>query len=193
MKKSINLHLITPALVFMAVIISSCGGKKNNNQKIIIHKEKPSKKVETTQKTGDYTQTRNVKWLNENYDIQVSRKASASLPAISQENSGTKYFDNEITLKILRTDGSEFFSRTFTKTDFTNYVDAAFMKKSALLGVVYYKVEGSNLVFVASIGLPDKLSDEYVPLLLKISNHGTLSTSKDAQLDTSGNNEDDEN
>ena len=54
-------------------------------------------------------------------------------------------------------------------------------------GIVFFKANSDNLVFAASVGNPDASSDEYVPLVLKISPNGTLSVSKDTQLDTGAN------
>ena len=52
---------------------------------------------------------------------------------------------------------------------------------------MFFKANSDNLVFAASVGNPDASSDEYVPLVLKISPNGTLSISKDTQLDTGAN------
>ena len=185
--------VIVSALLICTIVVSSCTGKKDNNQNIITHKEQPSKKVEQTQKVGDYTQTTTTKWLGNTYKVQVVRKAATKLPLISQENSNSKYYDNEIELKVMRSDGSIFFSKSFTKDDFAKYVDASFMKKSALLGIVLDHAESNYLIFAASVGLPDRLSDEYIPLVLKISNQGSLSISNDTQLDTESDKEADEN
>lgn len=48
----------------------------------------------------------------------------------------------------------------------------------ALLGIVYVKAEGDYLYFAASVGSPDVTSDEYVPLVLKISRMGSISISR---------------
>ena len=56
--------------------------------------------------------------------------------------------------------------------------------KGALLGIVFDRAEGASLWFAASVGSPDKMSDEYVPLLLKISRGGGISIARDTQLDT---------
>ena len=113
----------------------------------------------------------------------MERKADHSLP-LADDGQGNKYYDNRITVKIVRKDGSSFFNRTFTKDDFAKYVDPLYRKNSALLGIVLDKAEGDNLVFAASVGSPDKMSDEYVPLLMKISRFGDVAISKDTQLDT---------
>ena len=46
------------------------------------------------------------------------------------------------------------------------------------------KTSGNTLIFAASVGNPDKTSDEYVPLILKIDNFGNVSASKDSRMDT---------
>ena len=92
----------------------------------------------------------------------------------------------------MRSDGSEFFSRTFTKKDFTSYLDKHTQDMGALLGIVYVKAEGDYLYFAASVGSPDVTSDEYVPMVLKISRMGSISISKDEKLDTNASAEEEE-
>ena len=89
-------------------------------------------------------------------------------------------------MKILRKDGTVFFNRTFSKADFINQIDASY-KDGALLGVVYDKCDGNNLYFAASVGSPDKSSDEYVPLKMTLSRTGGVSIARDTQLDTGSN------
>ena len=76
-----------------------------------------------------------------------------------------------------------FFNHTFTKVDFRDYIDGTY-SDGALVGIVLDRAEGDNLLFAASVGSPDKMSDEYIPLLLKVSRQGKVSISKDTQLDT---------
>ena len=62
-------------------------------------------------------------------------------------------------------------------------MDDIYKKNSALLGIVPDKAEGDYIVFAASVGSPDKNSDEYVPLVLKVSRFGDVKISKDTQMD----------
>ena len=64
------------------------------------------------------------------------------------------------------------------------------MKNSALLGIVLVEPQGDNLVFGASVGSPDALSDEYIPLVLTISRMGDVGIKKDTQLDSTSPEED---
>ena len=104
---------------------------------------------------------------------------------IVKDENGQKYYDNRILVRILRKDGSEFFNRAFTKNDFDAYVDALYKKNSVLLGIVLDKADADNIYLAASVGSPEKSSDEFVPLVVKVSRMGQVTISKDTQLDTS--------
>lgn len=178
-KKSISRLLLAVGLV--ATTLTACKEKKQTTD--IITTKPKVEAPKPVQEVGDYHQDVNIGWGGSDYTIGMQRMADKSLPIVD-DGSGNRFFDNKITLRITRKDGSEFFARTFTKSDFSAYVDAAFLKRSALLGIVFDKVEGDCLRFAASVGSPDKTSDEYVPLVLKISRGGSVSMSKDTQLDT---------
>ena len=160
------------------------GGCKEKKQTTDIITTKPKAEApKPVQEIGDYDQDVTVDWGGSNYTIRMQRVADRSLPIVD-DGMGGRYYDNKITVRVTRGDSSEFFAKTFTKTDFNGYVDAAFSKQSALLGIVFDKVEDDALRFAASVGSPDKASDEFVPLVLKISRSGSVSISKDTQLDT---------
>lgn len=170
--------------------LTACTEKKKSN---IIIAPKPVAKVvnKATQKMSDYEQTREADWVGSHYKVVVKRSSDKELPVL-QLDENTKYYDNRISVKVLRSDGSEFFSRTFTKKDFTSYIDKHTQDMGALLGIVYVKAEGDYLYFAASVGSPDVTSDEYVPLVLKISRMGSISISKDEKLDTNASAEEEE-
>lgn len=174
------------ATLMMAGILAgtfvSCKEKQPSND-IIITKPVEKPKPKTTQKIGDYAQTIDVEWVGATYKVAVERKADTTLPIVD-DGEGNKYYDNRISVRIIRQDGSEFFNRTFTKQDFISYVDDIYKKNSALLGIVPDKPEGDYILFAASVGSPDRNSDEYVPLVLKVSRFGDVKISKDMQMDT---------
>ena len=158
MKKYYSLLLFCVAVL----ILTSCKEKKNTG--IIITKKPVAAAHRQIMKT-----------------VETKRVADPSLPVIADGD--TKYYDNRITVRILRADGSEFFNRTFTKSDFSSYVGKTYAN-GALVGIVLDRAEGDNLLFAASVGSPDKMSDEYIPLLMKVSRQGRITISKDTQLDT---------
>ena len=182
--KRLNYILV---VVLAATLLGACAEKKKSN--IIITKKPVAKVNKGPQKMSDYEQSRNVEWVGANYQVVVKRSSSTDLPLVKLDDE-TRYYDNKITVRILRKDGSEFFNRTFTKADFTDYIDKHTQDTGALLGIVYVKAEGDNVYFAASVGSPDVASDEYVPLTLKISRLGAVSISKDQVLDTDSDGDD---
>ena len=168
-------------LMFSAGILTLMSCKEKKNTGVIITKKPVIVAQRQIMKTGDYAQSRKVDWLGAVYTVETKRVADPSLPVIADGT--TKYYDNRITVRILRSDGSEFFNRTFTKTDFSSYVGKTYAN-GALVGIVLDRAEGDNLLFAASVGSPDKMSDEYIPLLMKVSRQGGITISKDTQLDT---------
>lgn len=179
--KRIN-YILLAALT--AALATGCTEKKKSN---IIIAPKPVAKVQkSTQKMSDYEQARDVEWLGSTYKVVVKRVSDSSLPIVKLDENN-KYYDNKITIRIIRSDGSEFFNRTFTKDGFESYLDKHTKESGALLGIVYVKAEGDNLCFAASVGSPDVTSDEYVPMVLKITRMGAVSISKDQLLDTDSN------
>ena len=188
MMKKKNLTIVLAFGVLMGVV--ACKEKKQSDV-IITTKPVPEAK-KPTQKVGDYETTTPVDWVGSTYQVLVERKADESLP-LADDGQGNKYYDNRITVKIVRKDGSEFFNRTFVKEDFSAYVDALYKKNSALLGIVLDRAEADYLVFAASVGSPDKMSDEYVPLVMKVSRFGDVKISKDTQLDTMSEGSEDNN
>jgi hypothetical protein len=173
---------IAAVLILSTGVFCSCSNKKKSND-IIVPKSAvtPAKKLIKSMSVSHGVHT--VSWGGNTYTVDVLRKSDSSLPQ-AQVDENTKYYDNKITVKILRKDGSAFFSRTFLKSDFSTYVDADTKTKGALLGIVLVRAESNDLLFAVSVGSPDVNSDEYVPLDMKITRTGSVSISKDNNLDT---------
>lgn len=61
-----------------------------------------------TQKMSNYAQSRKVQWLGQEYTVQYERQADTKL-GIVRVDDHTKYYDNRVTVRVLRSDGTEFF------------------------------------------------------------------------------------
>ena len=156
--------------------------KKPQSEDIIA--PKPVKEVQKgPAKMQEIKQSSEVDWVGSRYKIEIVRNADESLQLV-QDESGHRYYDNKITLKVSRRDGSEFFNRTFTKADFAQCLDENFRKDGALLGIVLDRAEENQLRFAASVGSPDLLSDQYIPLVLIVTRMGAVSIARDTRLDT---------
>jgi hypothetical protein len=178
-----NKRILSLLALSLLLIFSGCGEKKQKD--IIVAKKETSKEPAETQRMSNYNQTHDVKWLGKIYKVEVKRYPDTSLDIVKVDEN-TKFYDNKITVRILRQDGTEFFKRTFTKRDFSKYISEKNLEHSALLGIVFVEAQGDNLDFASSVGSPDVTSDEYVPLNLKISRLGSVDISDDSQLDTQG-------
>lgn len=167
-------------LLLAVVAMASCKQKKEDNI-IIAHKPVIVHKHNQTLRTGDGTQQKVVRWIGADYTVTVTTKADPSLPTATDGIS--KYYDNRITLTINRADGTQFYQRTFSKADFKPYVDDDYYRKGALLAIVFDKADGNNLKFAASVGSPDKASDEFTALELTVTNLGATSIAKTEALE----------
>ena len=47
------------------------------------------------------------------------------------------------------------------------------------------RADGDNLIFAASVGSPDVLSDEFIPMVLTVTRMGDVSIKRDTTMDTS--------
>lgn len=176
MKINYPLLLIAAA----AIAFSACSEKKPTNN--IIAKKTVTKAPAAPVKMQDYDHRDAVEWQGKQYAVSISRRADTSLPMIT-DDTGSKYYDNKITVRVTRPDGTTFFDRTFGKADFSGVIGENYMKKSALLGIVVDHADGESLVLAASVGAPDVLSDDYVPLLITLSRMGNVSIEKDTRAE----------
>ncbi len=180
-------------ILFLATVIilafTACS-KKEKQTDIIA--PKPVENVPSSpQKMQDSNYNETVNWIGKQYEVNITRYSDESMPII-EDIDGKKYYDNKITVKIIRPDGTVFFNKTFSKSDFSSYVSNDYIKQSALLGIVFDHVSGNNLIFAASVGSPDVLSDEYIPLTLTVSRMGDINIKKDTRLDTDNSQMDDD-
>ena len=174
--------MITVALG--ATMLTGCKQKKQTEDIIVRKTETP--KPQAPIRMQDYNQVKDVQWLDRSYQVDIRRTADDSLRMVKDET-GQKFVDNRIQLKVIRQDGSVFFSRTFTKADFNDYLDDDYRATGILEGLVFDRVEGLHLIFAGSVSHPQ--TDEYIPLVITLSNFGDVTISRDTQMDTSGSEE----
>ena len=169
------------ALLLTGLMVASCGQKKKTEDIIVTHTETP--KPQGPIRMQEYQQTKDVQWLGKDYQIDVRRVADDSLRMVKDET-GQQFVDNRITIRVIRADGSVFFSRSFTKAAFERFLNDDYRQTGILEGLVFDKVDGLQLVFAASVSHPQ--TDEYIPLVVTVSNYGDVGIKLDTELDTSG-------
>ena len=167
------------ALAIVVLTAVACAEKKKSNDLIAprVVKAKPAEPVSMQ----DYTTENSIGWIGRKYHIAIHRQPADSLPMVKDET-GQKFIDNVISVSVARDDGSVFFSRKFTKTSFSEYLDADYRQTGILEGFVFDRVDGDCLVFAASVCHPQ--TDEYIPLVVRLSRMGALSIKRDTEMDT---------
>ena len=171
----------------LVLLVTACSEKKKHDD--IIAPKVVAPKPQAPVRMQDYRQTTDIQWMDKNYQVEVTRTPDDSLRMVKDET-GQRFVDNRIVLRIIRADGSVFFTRTFTKANFEKLLDDDYRKTGILEGLVYDKVDGRQVVFAASVCHPQ--TDEYIPIVLTVSNFGDVSVKLDSQLDTNGGDEDDD-
>ncbi len=177
-------------LMAAATMLTACQEKKQST--VIIAPKPEAPKPSGPVVMQDMNAQNDVEWIGKTYKVVVSRKVDRELPMVEVEQ-GKKAYDNRINLRILRPDGSEFFNRDFTKQAFASCLDEPTKKNGVLLGIVLDRADGDNLIFAASVGSPDVLSDEFIPMVLTVTRMGDVSIKRDTTMDTSnGQDQDDD-
>ena len=177
MTKSLFILLTAGALLSL----TSCGEKKKSSDIITQRVEKVTPRA--PERMQEYDDSRDIAWIGKQYKVNVHRHPADSLPMVKDET-GQKFVDNVISVKVLRADGSQFFARTFKKSDFLSYLDDDYIKTGILEGLVFDKAEGDFLEFAASVSHPN--SDEYIPFVVRLSRMGQITIQRDTQMDTTG-------
>ena len=168
-------------VILMALLVANCGKKKQTEDIIVKPVETPAPQGPVSMQP--YNQITDVQWLGKDYQVAINRVANDSLPMVTDEN-GQKFVDNKITVRVLRSDGSVFFSRSFTKANFNDQLDDDYRHTGILEGIVFDKVDENHLVLAGSVSHPQ--TDEYIPIVMTISNFGEVSIRRDDLMDTTG-------
>ena len=165
-------------LSLVGLITVSCGKKKQHDDIIVQETETPQPQAPI--RMQDYKDVKDIQWLGKQYQIEVTRTADDSLKMVKDET-GQQFVDNRITLRVIRTDGSIFCTKTFTKGAFDGCLDDDYRKTGILEGFVFDKAEGNQLFFAASVCHPQ--TDEYIPMVVTVSNFGDVGIAKDQQME----------
>lgn len=117
------------------------------------------------------------------YHYIIERKSSDDLPMVQGDFSKNAMFhDNKVNLKISCGDRNVL-TQSFTKNDFSAFVDASMLKKSVLRGFVFMDGLENALEFAIAVGYPQD-DEMYVPILLKVKTDGSVTLEKDPMMDS---------
>lgn len=178
-------------VLFIAICTAAlvaCGNKEK--RKDIITQRVEAKAPKGPVSMQEYTDERDIQWVEgRKYHVAINRQPDRELPLVKDET-GQEFVDNSISVAVTRQDGSVFFQRTFTKTSFDKYINDDYRKTGILEGFVFDKVNGDWLEFAASVSHPQ--TDEYIPLIVRLSRMGDIEVKPDSEMDTSSDEETEE-
>lgn len=155
-------------------VMLACGGKNTNTGENYNMVLQDSVDVHGIQRMQVSKAEVDIKFKGKEYRSYVSRTPDESLPHVTNEL-GDTYVDNKIVVRLTK-GGASVFDKTFTKNDFSSVVEADFLSKSVLEGIVYDKVTSKGIVYAASVCYPQ--TDLYVPLSITITAEGKMSIEK---------------
>ena len=165
--------------VVLVMVLVGCKSEKKSDY-IIVDSEPVEEKQVGPIAADDYQLTDTVTWHGKVYTYTVSRECD-KVATVAEDEDGQKFYDNKVSISIMRADNTEFYSHVFRKSSFSQYIPSTFEKGSILEGVVFEKAEADYLQFAASIAYPQ--TDEYIPFAVRISLSGNLTIVKITQLE----------
>ncbi|MCQ2255818.1 MAG: DUF4738 domain-containing protein [Bacteroidaceae bacterium] len=168
-----NISYILIGALALGIGFTSCKEEKKQDV-IIVNTPKEASKPKGTIAKDSISESQSVQWGDAQYTVKVSRKADKTLPIVKNEETGDKYYDNSVTVRVLREDNSEAISKTFTKDNFREHIAKEQYADYSLLIVSFMEAEGNNLKFVVALGDPDDNSDNYINLQMLISKTGNI-------------------
>ncbi len=170
----------TLIITLAALTLAGCS-KKKQVKTIVVPKQEEQHVSDTIIRQEGLTYDKQVSWCQSEYAIHITRQSDDSL-AVVRDEVGNRYYDNRISIKVNRKDGSTFFDRTFTKKSFADCMPGGY-ENASLLGLVFDRTDDDHLYFAGSVGSPDQDSDDYVPVLVVVNRQGEMSIKRDSELD----------
>lgn len=169
---------IVPLFLLGLVILAATSCKEEKKAEDIVAKmPTESKKEAGPQKREASHWSQTIEWRGATYTVRIDREPDSALVA---DESGQKYYDNRVTLQVLRADGTAFVDKTFHKSDFLAAAKGQYAKSGVLLGMVFDRAKADCLVFGGSIGNPNPDSEEFVPLSISIDPMGKVTVTEAA-------------
>ncbi len=169
------------ALLASSLFLLSCSEKKKSTD-IIAPKPVTIVRHSAPQSMPGFSHTDKVEWLGQEYKVTVKRSSDNNSPTFKDE-SGKSYYENRLELLIERPDGTEFLKQEFTKNSFQKFVEPQYLAKYTVLGLAVLETEGNSMALLASVGNPDELSDDYVPIKITVSRTGSITMAKSDDLE----------
>lgn len=177
----------TPLIIAFSslALLTACGGRTESAQTDADSAVQTALADGPRSADGDLQRESSATLGGHQYTISIHRYADKSLSTVKDEL-GQEFYDNSVEIKIQR-DGSNFYSKTFTKEAFLNHLSASDRTSTILLGMAFdaERSEANTLCFGAQIGQPGIESGPAFTVLIP-TNGSAVSILRDTVQDTSG-------
>lgn len=170
--------------IVVLVVMSSCGGKKETagNTEHLMFQIDSVDHVTGLQRMQVSRINQNIVCSGKKYNLFIERAPSDSLPSVKSDLG--LFADNRIVVKITRENGSKVFARTFTKQNFSEYMNADNLRHFILEGIVFDEEKtnaGRNIMLAASVSYPQ--TDLYIPFSITITPEGKMNIAKNEDME----------
>lgn len=146
-----KLSFILSAFLLSVAFVSCNGGKTDSASSSEDSLQQTAATDEPYAEPGQKN-TFSAKLGGHTYNITINRQSDSSLPVVTDEL-GKKFYDNRVDIEITR-DGGAFFSRTYTKEAFEDFLSSDEKQGTVLLGMAFDspKSDGHSIRLGAQIG-----------------------------------------
>ena len=174
-------------VLLLGELITACGGQKGDSNAQEQDSINAASKGDTPYAESPQSNEYEAQLGGNTYKIAISRKADESLPVVADEL-GKKFYDNRVDV-VITCNGNAFFSKSYTKASFSEFLTSTTDKQGTVLLGMAYDSEKSNSkaihlgAQVGQVGIEEgpAFSIE-IPL-----NGGASSIVRDTNQDTTGN------
>lgn len=136
----------------LAAGLAACGDRKPDNAAATQEEAGQTANPDEPYAVPGQTNTYSARLGGNSYEITVSREADKQLPSVT-DDLGKKFYDNRVSVSVTR-NGEAFFSRSYTKEAFADFLTPAESQGTVLLGMAYdsEKSDGHAIRLGAQIG-----------------------------------------
>ena len=167
-------------LVFASLVLVGC--KKQKESRHIVTTIEETTVTDEPKVIGDDKNHASFGWGDKVYTARWERVADKNV--IVTDGDGQKYYDNRISLSVEGPNGV-IFENTFAKDNFLSYINTDYIKPahSALMSIAFSRIaKDGNAVFLATIGSPEPMSDEFMLVQIVIDKKGNMVLQKSQDL-----------
>ncbi len=173
---------ILPVCVLLVVLCVACK-KKPETRVIKTTISVPTVRHGTQALSSDTTEAR-FTWRGRSCHSVSLRLSDPSQERVT-DSEGNKYYGTTVRLTI-SSSSDTLFDRIFSTADFTAFMNSNYVRPGGcvLLAIAFKEVTaGGTAVFVATVGSPDDMDDEFVLVELHVSPTGTVTMTQVEELE----------